>query len=235
MYSPIPERRVSRAAASAAVAPAIPDMSAHWSPNTLSGGSVGSVDVDGQTCAQPPAFATVSSSAANSAYGPVWPNGVIARVTSRGYEARSDVASRPRVAATDSRRSCTSTSAQASSRSSSVRADGRSRVMPRLLRLSARNIPLRSGSGVPAGNGPRRRAGSPSGDSTLTTSAPASPISFAAYADATPVPSSSTLSGSAKDLPPPFATPTGILRRDVLGGSRPGPVAATADVAQCRS
>ena len=224
MYSPTPERRASRAAASAAVAPAIPDMSAHWSPNTLRGGSVGSVDVEGQTCAQPPAFATVSSSAANSAYGPVCPKGVIASVTSPGYEARNDVASRPRASAADARRSCTTTSAHASRRPSSGRAEGRSSVMARLLRFSARNTPLRSGSGVPAGNGPRRRAGSPSCGSTLRTSAPASAISLAAYADATPVPSSSTLIGSAKG---PFST--------VRDANRILRCTTTADMAQSRS
>src|SRR5580704_7900333 len=68
----------------------------------------------------------------------------------------------------------------------------RSSVTPRLLAFRYMNRPLLSGCGVSPGKGPRRRVRSPAGGSTLITSAPRSPRSFAAYAAETPSPHSTT-------------------------------------------
>src|SRR5207244_6763753 len=84
---------------------------------------------------------------------------------------------RPRAARLPGASLSRSTSARSASASSSSRPRDRSTasVMPRFEVLSASQRSERSASAVPPQKGGRRRAGSPSGGSTFTTSAPRSP------------------------------------------------------------
>ncbi len=135
-----------------------------------SGGRSGSPVID----ALPPIATTTRSRARSCACGPVWPNGVIAQRTRRGYW--RDIASQP------SPHASSMPGAKVSSSTSVGRADAaarrvpgstpRSSVTPRLLVLSASHARLRSGSRTPPRYGGRRPTRSPPGASTLTTSAP---------------------------------------------------------------
>ena len=65
-------------------------------------------------------------------------------------------------------------------------------VVPRLFTFRDRNRPLFSMCGLPFGNGPVKRAGSPPGVSTLMTSAPRSARALAHTAPGTPCAHSTT-------------------------------------------
>ncbi len=125
---------------------------------------------------------TVRSEPRHRAWGPVWPHGVSEQRTTRGFFARS--ASQPSPSVASSSGACVSmtTSARATRSSSRSRPRGfvRSSVMPRFEVLYASQTSERSRSSAWPQNGPRRRRGSPAGGSTLMTSAPRSPRSFAA-------------------------------------------------------
>ena len=84
--------------------------------------------------------------------------------------------------------------------------------MPSLLKLRYRKSPLASLLGMSSGNGPRRRALSPAGGSTLMTSAPRSPRIRAQYGPEPKSPRSRTRSPARAALPIP-TPPIGFARR----------------------
>ena len=102
--------------------------------------------------------------------GPVAPNAHTEQYTSRGYRSRKAGAPRPSSSSAPGRRFWMRTSASPINSMSQATAalSLRSTVIDRLLALTARNpgdTPFQNG-------GPQRRASSPSGRSTLITSAP---------------------------------------------------------------
>ena len=187
-----PLRRDASTAASDADASALPTWAAIRFMGLDSGGRGGvPLALTG------PAIASATSCvAANPAYGPSSPQGVRLASTMPGWRAASASRLRPRSASSRRDRAARTRSAVAARSASSARspaaavspAAAAASVTPRLLRLKKPKAALRSGSGWSAGNGPDRRLGSPSGSSTLMTSAPKSAKSFPANEIATPGP-----------------------------------------------
>ena len=195
MCSPPPVRCARSTAASEAHAAAKPDWNAAWWPCGFSGGNSGSCTQPGASQPQPPPWTTCSSSARQSAHGPVCPNGVIDIVTSDGCCARSDSGIRSSSAAARGARSWMNRSASPSNLSSVERPSGCERLATTLrlfVLIAANNPPMSPWSPASGRYGPRRRAGSPSGGSTLMTSAPRSASSFAVQGAATICPNSTT-------------------------------------------
>ncbi len=106
------------------------------------------------------------------AHGPVWPKPEMEATTSRGLAARSASHPKPARARAPGRKFSTSTSARAISfHSTDLSASAlRSSATERLLRFHSAK-----GCERPSTKGGMRRASSPSGRSTLITSAPRSP------------------------------------------------------------
>src|SRR2546425_12931651 len=168
--APVRERCWRASGETAAAYP--PAQAEAWGREILSGGPSGSPVSD----MQPAAAMSSRSEARYWLYGPVWPNGVIDVTMSTGFCSASVVYPSPRRSRWPGEKDSIRKSASRASRCRASRPAGSSRssVTERLPAFQAVHERLVSGPGLSPGKGPRHRAGSPAGGSTLITSAPRS-------------------------------------------------------------
>ncbi len=215
--SPPGSRR--RPAARVEMAPNTPETHSPIWPPTKTGARSGLPRANPTT---PPDHAwSVNSVAGLSFQGPSRPNGVIAVTVRCGCLSRISRGASAGCSATEEPRDHTTASADASSVSSAARLSARSTSTTTLCFEALRKLksaPSASGA-IAAPEADQRRSGSPSGDSTLMTSAPPSANSFVQYAPPIQVDRSMTRR---------------LLKGDAAGASCAAPSCDAATVSRCR-